>query len=185
MIVNTHAPKVNELRSSILDLFLARHPHSPEIRQLAADYGVLKTQFETIEDGNNCILCGICTRICDTMGFHAISMVGRGHGKEVAPPLDKAPDACVGCLACAKNCPTNYIEYSMTSNSLTIWKKDFEMVACKECGKTIITKEFAEYLSTNKNIPDDYYDKCDACHRKELAGTMGRISNWDREARHE
>ena len=183
LIVNTHAPKVNELRSSILDLYLARHPKSPEIRQLAAEYGVLKTQFEEIVDGNNCILCGICTRICDTMGFHAISMVGRGHGKEVAPPLNMAPEACVGCLSCAKNCPTNYIEYNMSNGGLTIWEKDFEMIACKECGKTTITKEFAEYLSKNRDIPYDYFEKCDECHRKELATTMGRISNWDREAR--
>lgn len=182
LIVNTHAPKVNELRKSILDLFLARHPKSPEIRQLAAEYGILQTQFETVVGGDNCILCAICTRICDAMGFHAISTVGRGHGKTVAPPLDKAPIDCVGCLACAKNCPTNFIEYKQTSKSITIWSKKFEMVTCKECGKSTVTKEFAEYLSKNRDLPYEYFEKCDACHRKELSGTMGRIANWEREA---
>ncbi len=57
LVVNTHAPKVNELRRTILDLYLARHPHSPEIRDLAAEYGVTKTSYETVVDGNNCILC--------------------------------------------------------------------------------------------------------------------------------
>ena len=183
LIVNTHAPKVNELRRSILNLYLARHPHSPEIQKLAAEYGVLKTEFATVVDGDNCILCSICTRICDAMGFHAISTVGRGHGKTVAPPLDKAPDACVGCLSCAKNCPTNFIEYNIADGNLTIWKKDFEMLTCTECGAETITKDFAEYLSKNRDIPSDYFEKCDACHRKDIAKTMGRIANWDREAR--
>jgi len=182
LIVSTHSPKVNELRKTILDLFLARHPNSPEVRQLAADYGVLKTSYETVVDGNNCILCGICTRICDAMGFHAISTVGRGHGKEVAPPLHQVPPDCVGCLACAKNCPTHYIEYIFDNNYLTIWDKKFELMTCSRCGKKTITKEFAEYLSKNRDIPISYFEICDECHRKELAATMGQITSWEREA---
>lgn len=183
LIVNTHAPKVIELRKSILDLFLARHPQSILIKEIAAEYGILKTQYETVVDGNNCILCGLCTRICDSMGFDAISTVGRGHGKEVAPPLNMAPADCVGCLACAKNCPTNFIEYKVIDNTLEIWDKNFELIACKECGKTGITKIFAEHLSKEREIPMEYFDKCDLCHRKELTSTMGRIANWEREAK--
>ncbi|NOY88025.1 MAG: 2Fe-2S iron-sulfur cluster binding domain-containing protein [FCB group bacterium] len=182
LIVSTHSPKVNELRKTILDLFLARHPNSPEIRQLAADYGVFKTSYETVVDGNNCILCAICTRICDTMGFHAISTVGRGHGKEVAPPLHQVPPDCVGCLACALNCPTHYIEYTFDNNYLTIWDKKFELMVCSRCGKKTITKEFAEYLSKHRDIPFSYFEICDECHRKELAATMGQITSWEREA---
>jgi NADH dehydrogenase/NADH:ubiquinone oxidoreductase subunit G len=183
LIINTHAPKVNELRQTILDLYLARHPHSPEVRNLAAEYGVTKTSYETMVDGNNCILCAVCTRICDAMGFKAISTVGRGHGKEVAPPLHEAPPACTGCLACARNCPTNYIEYSIENNHLTIWKKEFELMTCSRCGKPGITKEFAEHLSRERDIPMSYFEVCDECHRKELSVTMGKIANWEREAR--
>lgn len=181
LIVQSHSSKVNELRKTILDLFLARHPNSPEIRNLAAEYGVTKTSYEVVIDGNNCILCGLCTRICDAMGFNAISTVGRGHGKEVAPPLRMAPPDCTGCLACAKNCPTNFIEYSVESGTLTIWKKSFELVSCSKCGKKTITKAFAEHLSRVKDIPAAYFEVCDECHRKELALTMGRITSWERE----
>lgn len=183
LIVNTHAPKVIDLRKSIFDLYLARHPNSDVIKKLAAEYGVLKTSFETVVDGNNCVLCSICTRICDAMGFQAISTVGRGHGKEVAPPLDMAPSACTGCLSCAKNCPTDYIEYSYKNGKLEIWGKQFELMTCKSCGEKTITKEFAEYLSQNKDIPFEYFETCDKCHRQELSKTMGRITNWEREAR--
>ncbi len=36
--------------------------------------------------------------------------------------------ACVGCLACALNCPTNYIKFTDTGNTRTIWDKKFEMI---------------------------------------------------------
>lgn len=181
LIVNTHAPKVNELRKTILDLFLARHPKCTEIIELAGEYGVTRTRYETVVDGDNCILCGLCARICDRMGFHAISTVGRGHGKEIAPPLRQAPPDCTGCLSCAMNCPTNFIEYKVKKGLLTIWDKKFELLTCNKCGKETITREFAVHLSEQRNIPPNYFDTCDACHRNELAAAMGRIAAWDRE----
>ncbi|UCD63762.1 MAG: (2Fe-2S)-binding protein [Candidatus Zixiibacteriota bacterium] len=181
LIVNTHSDKVNELRRTILDLFLARHPDCPEIAELAGEYGVFKTTYETVVGGNNCILCGLCTRICDRMGFTAISTVGRGHGKEVAPPLRQAPPDCVGCLACAENCPTKFIEYKLRKKRVTIWEREFELLTCTKCGKTTITKDFAEYLSRHRAIDAGYFEICDECRRKNLAVSMGEIVNWERE----
>ncbi len=178
LIVLTHSPKVIELRKTLLDLQLARCPNSPEVRKLAAEYGVTQTSYEAVEDGDNCILCGLCTRICDRMGFSAISTVGRGHGKEVAPPMHKAPPDCVGCLSCAHNCPTNVIEYSNEGDILTIWDKEFELLKCSKCGKTTITKDFAKALSETRDIPMSYFEVCDDCHRKEIALTLGSIANW-------
>ena len=181
LIVNTHAPKVNELRKTILDLFLARHPKCKEIIELAGEYGVTRTSYETVVDGDNCILCGLCTRICDRMGFNAISTVGRGHGKEVAPPLKQAPPDCTGCLSCANNCPTGFIEFTSENGYVTIWDKKFELMSCVKCGKQTITREFAEQLAATRNIPAEYFETCDECHRKELASTMGKITAWERE----
>ncbi len=181
LIVNTHAPKVNDLRKTILDLYLARHPNCPEIRDLAAEYGVTQTTYEVVPDGNNCILCGLCTRICDAMGFNAISTVGRGHSKEIAPPLRMAPPDCVGCLACAQNCPTNFIEYTDEGTTRTIWEKSFELISCSKCGKKSITRIFAEHLSQTRDIPMEYFEVCDECHQKELALGMGKIAAWQRE----
>ena len=183
LIVNTHAPKVMELRKSIFDMYLARHPKSDVIKKMAAEYGVMSTTLETVVDGNDCILCALCTRICDRMGFSAISTVGRGHGKEVAPPLNMAPADCTGCLSCAKNCPTDYIEYKISNKKLEIWGKKFDMMVCLTCGKETITKEFASHLSDEREIPIEYFQKCDSCHRTELSLSMGKIANWEREAR--
>jgi NADH dehydrogenase/NADH:ubiquinone oxidoreductase subunit G len=182
LIVSTHSPKIIELRKTIIDLYLARHPNTPEIIKLATEYGITRTSYEVVPDGDDCILCSLCTRICDQMGFSAIAAVGRGHNREIAPPLREAPPDCTGCLACAHNCPTNFIKFSDENNIRTIWKKSFELITCSQCGKATITKEFAEHLSKNRDIPITYFEICDDCHRRETALTMGRITNWSREA---
>ena len=181
LIVSTHSPKVIQLRKTLVDLFLARHPNTPEIIQLAADYGITRTSYEEVPQPDDCILCGLCTRICETMGFKAISAVGRGHGKEIAPPLGEAPPDCVGCLACAQNCPTGFIKFSDKNGVRRIWERDFELLACSRCGRRTITRDFAQSLSTGRDIPMEYFEICDDCHRKETSLTMGRIANWSRE----
>ncbi|MEW5994882.1 MAG: 2Fe-2S iron-sulfur cluster-binding protein [Candidatus Zixiibacteriota bacterium] len=181
LIVETHSPRVIELRRTLLDLQLARCPNSPEVRRLAEEYGITRTSFEERVEADNCILCGLCTRICDQMGFAAISTVDRGHGRRIAPPLDQAPPDCVGCLACALNCPTNAIEYRDIGDKRVIWKKEFELITCAKCGKPTITRDFAEALSKQRGIPAEYFEICDECHRNELTQTMSAIAQWTRE----
>jgi NADH dehydrogenase/NADH:ubiquinone oxidoreductase subunit G len=181
LIVNTHTEKLQELRRTLVDLMLARNPDTPLIQQLAAEYGLTHTSYEPVPEPNDCILCGICTRICDEMGFHAISSVNRGHGKEIAPPLHEPPPDCVGCLACALNCPTNFIKFTDRGKTRTIWDKEFELLTCEKTGRPGITREFAEYLIKHRGIPEDYFKIDDESHRKELALSMGKITNWGRE----
>ncbi len=181
LIVNTHSPEVVELRKTILDLLLARSPNARLIQEMAAEYGITHTSFEEIADGDDCILCGLCTRVCDALGFCAISSVNRGHGREIAPPLWEAPPDCVGCLACAQVCPTDFIEYTDKGTERTIWGKKFELLVCEQTGRPTITHEFAKYLSRNRDIPEEYFKLNDVSHRKELALTMGKITHWGRE----
>jgi bidirectional [NiFe] hydrogenase diaphorase subunit len=181
LIIQTHTTDLIELRKTILDLYLARCPNTPEIQDLAAQYGVNQTSYEQVTDPNDCILCGLCTRICDRMGFSAISAVNRGHGREIAPPLKNAPPDCVGCLACALNCPTNYIKFTDIGHIREIWGRKFELIRDIKTGQPTITKEFAEYLSKNHNIPQDYFEQNDESHRKETALNLGKIAVWSRE----
>ncbi|MEW5797186.1 MAG: 2Fe-2S iron-sulfur cluster-binding protein [Candidatus Zixiibacteriota bacterium] len=181
LIVSTHTPQVIELRKTILDLQLARSPKAPYVQDLAAQYGITRTSFEEMPDGDDCILCALCTRVCDQMGFRAISTVNRGHGKEVAPPLHQAPPDCVGCLACAQICPTNFIKYTDKGDTRTIWGKTFEMLKCEETGRPTITRAFAEYLSKHRDIPAEYFQYGDQSHREQTALTMGKIALWQRQ----
>lgn len=181
LIVTTHSEKVMTIRRTLIDLQLARCPGSPEIRELAEQYGITKTSFEEIPDGDNCILCGLCTRICAAMGFAAIATVNRGHDKAIAPPLSEPPPDCVGCLACSLNCPTNVIPFTDKGTKRIIWEREFERLTCTDCGRPTITRDFAEALFRMRGIPEDYFNKCDACHRKETALKMGNIVSWQRE----
>ncbi len=181
LIVSTHTPKVLELRKTLMDLYLARHPETPLVQKLAAEYGLTKTSYEEVPEPNDCILCALCTRVCDHMGFHAISMVNRGHGKEVAPPLHKAPPDCVGCLACAQVCPTQYIKFEDDGDTRKIWDKSFDLIKCSRTGQPSITREFADFLIEHRNIPKEYFDEGDEAHRKETAMRMGAITQWGRE----
>lgn len=181
LIVYTHTPELIETRKTILDLFLARCPNAKLIQDMAAEYGLTRTSYQEIPDGDDCILCGLCTRVCDTMGFHAISSVGRGHGKEIAPPLGEAPPDCVGCLACAQICPTDFIKYTDDGRTRKIWGREFELVRCEKTGLGVVTKEFAEHLSKTRNIPIEYFSRNDATHRQETANSMGRVTQWSRE----
>jgi bidirectional [NiFe] hydrogenase diaphorase subunit len=181
LIVQTHTNDLIDLRKTILDLYLARCPNTPEIQDLAAQYGVTQTSYEEVAEPNDCILCGLCTRICDRMGFGAISAVSRGHGREIAPPLKEAPPDCVGCLACALNCPTNYIKFTNVGFTREIWGKKFELIRDGKTGQPTITREFADYLSKHRNIPQDYFVQGDESHRKETALSLGKIAIWSRE----
>ena len=52
------------------------------------------------------------------------------------------------------------------------------MIVCEQTGQAGITREFADYLIKHRDIPAEYFTVNDQTHRKELALTMGRISQW-------
>jgi NADH dehydrogenase/NADH:ubiquinone oxidoreductase subunit G len=184
MIVNTHSEKCLEIRRTILDLQLANCPYSEVIRKMAAEHGIEKSSYEIDPEGNNCIMCYACTRICEVLGKSAISPTLRGHDKVIAPPLglDKEPPDCIGCLSCAHICPTDFIEWSDKNGRRTIWNKTFDLIKCKKCGKETISKEFADYIIEKRELPADYFDICDDCKRMETAEKMGELVEGAREA---
>ena len=87
----------------------------------------------------------------------------------------------MGCLACALNCPTNYIKFKELGHTREIWDRKFELLRDEKTGATTITKEFAEYLVAHRNINPEYFRVNDESHRKELALGMGKIAQWSRE----
>ncbi len=107
MEVKTDTGMVHEGRKLIVELLLARCPEVPAVQQLAAQYGITEIRFT--KDTDTCILCGLCTRVCEKMGARAISMTGRGVEMKVDTPYHLNTDACFGCGACAFLCPTGHI----------------------------------------------------------------------------
>ncbi len=175
LIVETRTERVIETRKVVLDLLLARSPDTPLIQKLAAEYGVTQTSYQRNPEPTDCILCGLCTRVCDHLGISAISMVDRGIGREVAPPFKEPPPDCIGCLACAEVCPTDYIKFTTNDYQRKIWGKSFEMLRCKVCGKAHITVAQADFFADKNGVPRSYFETCDACKRKEHADLFERL----------
>ncbi len=175
LIVETHSKRVIEARRVVIDLLLARCPDTPLVREMAGRLGIEETSYEKNPESTDCILCGLCTRVCDHIGVSAISSVGRGWGREIAPPFNAAPPDCIGCLACAEICPTRCIPFETSDMKRTIWGKEFEMLRCTECGRANITKAGAEHFAGRNGVEASYFETCDRCKRKVMADTFAGL----------
>ncbi|MBN2542289.1 4Fe-4S dicluster domain-containing protein [bacterium] len=116
--VRTNSEKVRKARKVILELMLAEAPDSPEIKELAREYGIEKTRFKVREErkGNKCIQCALCVRFCrDVLGIGAIGFKNRGYARELTTPFEIYSDVCTTCGACEFLCPTNAIDLSKIS----------------------------------------------------------------------
>ncbi|MBU4316238.1 MAG: FAD-dependent oxidoreductase [Proteobacteria bacterium] len=107
MEIFTASEAVIEGRKLIVEMLLARCPEVPVLQDLAKKYGVEKPRFKA--EGDDCILCGLCVRMCEKMGNSAISLTGRGLEMKVDTPFHVQTDVCKACGACAFVCPTGHI----------------------------------------------------------------------------
>jgi coenzyme F420-reducing hydrogenase beta subunit len=108
LVVYTNSDTVRRTRSLLLDLLLARCPNVNVIQDLAREYGVESSSFCIGDPDEDCILCGLCARVCaEKVGVSAINFANRGVEREVTAPYHSISDDCVGCGACAVICPTN------------------------------------------------------------------------------
>ena len=107
--VQTASERVLRYRRMIVEFELGRCSTVKVLRDLADELGIDKSRFG--EDKQECILCGLCTRICsEIVGASAIGFVNRGIDREVSTPYYEISDACIGCGACVQVCPTGVIK---------------------------------------------------------------------------
>lgn len=176
MRVLTHSERVLATRKVVMDLLLARCPETPLIQKIAAELGIEKTSYEPNPEPTDCILCGLCTRVCDHIGVSAIASVNRGWGREIAPPFHGEPPDCIGCLACAEICPTDYITFTDGNVSRTIWNKEFEMLRDPVTGQAVITAAQAEHFAERSGVPMAYFETSDTSKRLVMAKTFAALA---------
>ena len=165
--VATRTENVQRARRMILELLLARAQHAGQIRTMAQEAGVEGTRFRVIDEADDCILCGLCERVCrEVVGANAISFVNRGDRREVAPPFGD-PLACIACGACVYVCPTDCIKMEEHGDERTIvrWKRTLKMQPCQSCGRPFAPLFQLNWIIDKAHLSKDFYALCPVCRK--------------------
>ena len=121
--IRTDTENVIQHRRLMAELLLARCPEVKKVQEIAASLGVEKTPFETDGEPSDCVLCGLCVRVCDEIvGASALGFIGRGNQRMVGTPWYVDPDACIACGACTYVCPTGAMQ--MEAETKERWRKE-------------------------------------------------------------
>jgi len=164
-------------RRGVMQLLLARAPESPELRSLAARMGVHDTPYPHVTEAQrNCILCGLCVRVCDErIGASAIAPAGRGGDRAIAAPFRMASEDCIGCGACAAVCPVGTIVVRVHQEEVEIspFKSRVKLRRCSECNRPLGSELVKQALS-RRGGPTvmemlAHRQLCPRCKRDQLA----------------
>jgi len=181
LIVNTQSELVKKARKGMMELILARAPKNPALRALSKRMGVDETRFPTIiESQRDCILCGLCVRICaEVIGMAAIGFANRGVNRIVAPPFLTASDDCVGCGACAAVCPVGTIELLRKEGKIEVspFCSRVEERCCSECGAPLTGEPFARQVEEKLGELRSSATLCDECKRRRSANALVKVAS--------
>lgn len=109
LVVKTRSEKIDRIRKTLLELLLAHAPDSPQLQELAKEYGADKNRYE--KEASFCIHCGLCVRYCaEVVKKNAIGFVDRGIRKEISFIPQIASKECNSCQECFPLCPTSYLQ---------------------------------------------------------------------------
>jgi NADH dehydrogenase/NADH:ubiquinone oxidoreductase subunit G len=184
--VEVNSERAIRARKGVMELLLARAPESEELKALARRMGVEGTPYPTVtESQRNCILCGLCTRVCEeVMGRSAIGFAGRGVERAVTPPFRQAPESCSACGACVAVCPVGTIQLRFHEAEgeveISPFKARARLLVCEECGARMVTEPVARELLEKAKIDWEEFRKrariCPECRRKMAAAALGLVS---------
>lgn len=109
LVVTTRSGKVDRIRKMIIELLMAHAPDSPQLQNLAQEYGADRDRFE--KEASFCIHCGLCVRYCaEIKKNYAVGFVDRGTRKEISFIPEIAAKECWDCKECFPLCPTSALQ---------------------------------------------------------------------------
>lgn len=135
MEVTTHDPEIVEVRRTVIELILSKHPNeclscgrngTCELQALASDFGITRESFPEVVpeiaadsstgtivlEPRKCISCGRCVTVCQqNQNVWALSFLDRGFETRISPAGDitLSESPCVRCGQCSAHCPTGAI----------------------------------------------------------------------------
>ena len=157
MEIQTDNEAIHQIRKLIVELLYARCPDVKLLKELADKYDIVEPRFSKEDD--TCILCGLCTRICERMGNSAISLTGRGTEMRVDTPFHLQTEACLSCGACVSVCPTGHITYEKILSNIS--KDDVEAIPSEyDMGLAGRKPVYVPYAQAVPNTPVIDRTKC-------------------------
>jgi NADH-quinone oxidoreductase subunit G len=168
MEIITRSPEIFDSRRLQLQLILLNHPMicprcekegDCELQSLVYEYGVEETLYPwerptsplddvsplLQRDGNKCILCGRCVRICDEVqGVGELSFAQRGIRTTIDTDFHR-PLQCEFCGQCLDTCPVGAITSDRFDYLTKTWEMEETTTPCPYCAcgcrLTISSKE--------------------------------------------
>jgi bidirectional [NiFe] hydrogenase diaphorase subunit len=185
--VRVNSEKAIRIRRGIMKLLLARAPESKELQTLALRMGVTSTPYPKVtESQRNCILCGLCTEVCEeVIGHSAISFAGRGVDRAVASPFRQASEDCIACGACAAVCPVGTIQIRIHADTgeaeISPFKTRVKLLYCESCGAQmvpeLVTRDMLDRVKIDWKEYRERLRLCPECRRKKTAESLGLIAS--------
>lgn len=131
LVVRTRSEKVDKIRKMILEFLLAHAPDSPQLQDLAQEYGADKDRFE--KESSFCILCGLCVRYCaEVKKKNAVGFVDCGARREIRFIPEIALTECIDCKECFPLCPTSYLQAAFVLTEALAFPRASSQTALKK-----------------------------------------------------
>jgi len=183
IVVYVSSERAQRARRGVMELLLARAPESQELKALAERMGVKETRYPNVtESQRNCILCGLCVRVCEEIiGQAAIAFAGRGADRTVAVPFRQPSDDCIGCGVCAAVCPVGTIKVRIHQDQQEVeispFKSRSKLLVCEKCGAPIISAQVSErVLGKVETMSSEefrqYIRLCPKCRKLQTAARL-------------
>jgi len=173
--IQTDSELVRRGRKLIIELLYARCPDSTALRALAERYGARLDRFAP--ETKECIMCGLCARVCERVGGNVLALCGRGVEIRVDTSFGRPSETCIGCGACAQICPVEKIRIEDVDGERRVIVRGREasrvpLRRCSACGAHFgpvidLTRVLARAGETG--VPDFNRNVCPACSRRSLA----------------